>query len=50
MDDNTLFTWKKKISPNEKEILSLLNKPYQQKEHKKFAIGLKRQISAESHF
>lgn len=48
IDDNTCFMLKK--YHRIKRTSSLLNKQYQQKEHKKFAIGLKHQISAESHF
>jgi len=46
-DDNTFHA---KEYPQIKRKSSLLNKQYMQKEHKKFAIGLKHQISAESHF
>lgn len=47
-DDNTPFMLKKYHQIQRKSFL--LNKQYQQKEHKKFAIGLKHQISAENHF
>lgn len=49
IDDGTLFMRNQNI-PTIKRESSLLNKQYQQKEHKKFAIGLKRRISAGCHF